>query len=144
MILKDTGEVLSYNYDQNKRTSISVAKGDRIEWKRNGARGGVKALVIGFSDDKPGYVFIENWRPDWTAPYTERPRVWIRTNSVLKVFEYVSVDGEVPVALEQFFYENAAPDVEPLTEEEISFVRKMKPGEEGYVGICLIKKSRTP
>ena len=85
-VLLENGEVFSYNNDQFKLTSYAVKKGDKLEWKRNGSRGHVNAIVIGFSDKKPDYVFVENWKPDWSAPYESSPsKVWIKKRSVLRV-----------------------------------------------------------
>lgn len=84
-VLVDEGFVLSYNNDSNKRTPFNVKKGDRLEWKRNGVRGGVNALVIGFSEQRPHHVFVENWFWDWSQPVKDRGKVWIKKRSVLRV-----------------------------------------------------------
>jgi hypothetical protein len=83
--LKTTGFVLSYNNDPYKSTRFEVKEGDRIEWKRNGSTGSVKAKIVGFDEKKPGYVFVENFKYDWSGPYESRSKVWIRINSVLRV-----------------------------------------------------------
>lgn len=83
--LIEYGTVLSYNNDQFKRTDYPVRKGDKLEWKRNGSRGSVNAVVIGFSVKRPDYVFVENWCSDWSAPYGAKSRVWIKKRSVLRV-----------------------------------------------------------
>jgi hypothetical protein len=77
--------VYSYNDDPNKRNKYPVKEGDKIEWKRNGSRGSVKSIILGFSDDKPDYVFVQNWCPDWSQPYSKRAKVWIKKRSVLRV-----------------------------------------------------------
>lgn len=79
------GNVLSYNANPHKRTSFMVTSGDKLEWKRNGSCGHVNAIVIGFSQDKPDHVFVENWKQDWTGPYEKRSKVWIKKRSVLRV-----------------------------------------------------------
>ncbi|MCA6431874.1 MAG: hypothetical protein IM613_20780 [Cytophagales bacterium] len=83
--LLESGTVLSYNNDQWKRTPFQVCAGDKLEWKRNGARGHVNAVVVGFSDQRPDHVFVENWKFDWSSPCEHKPRVWIKKRNVLRV-----------------------------------------------------------
>lgn len=81
----ENGEVFSYNNNQFKLTPYAVKKGYKLEWKRNGSRGHVNAVVIGFSDKKPHHVFVENWKSDWSEPYESHSKVWIKKRSVLRV-----------------------------------------------------------
>lgn len=76
------GFVYSYNNDPHKRTIYPARQGDKIEWKRNGSRGHVNAKVIGYSEERHDYVLVENWLPNWQAPYTVRATVWIKKSSV--------------------------------------------------------------
>lgn len=88
MEIIDNKWVWSYNENPNKRSKYQVNEGAKIEWKRNGSRGSVNAKIIGFSDEKTSHVFIENWLPDWSRPYSEHARVWIKKKSVLIVIEH--------------------------------------------------------
>lgn len=82
--LNDRGTLMTYNADPYKRTPIDACIGDKIQWKRNGQRGHVNAKILGFNEQKPNHVFVENWAYDWSSPYYERGRVWIKVNSVIK------------------------------------------------------------
>lgn len=85
MNVKDIGVVLSYNTHQFMRTCYPAKSGSRIEWKRNGARGSVNAIILGYNEEKPYEVFIQNWMPDWSRPVSGKSNVWIKKASVLKV-----------------------------------------------------------
>ena len=76
MELSKDGFVFSYNLDPYRRTKYLTKAGDKIEWKRNGMRGGVKSVVVGFSENKPDFVLVQ----------VGDIKRWIKKNSVLRVF----------------------------------------------------------
>lgn len=83
--LQKTGSVWHYDETGNNKVQTLVQDGQRITWKRNGQRGTVNAVVVGFSDSNPDKVFVENWAYDWSAPYYERARVWIKKRNVSRL-----------------------------------------------------------
>lgn len=78
--LVDSGTISVYDASGNIKCPIEATKGNWITWKRNGTRGNFKAKIVGFSDAKPGYVFIQNtinyWATDVGHP------VWIKIRSI--------------------------------------------------------------
>lgn len=77
--------VYSYNNNQYKLTMYPAPEGTRIEWKRNGSRGSQKAIILGYSQERPLHVFVQNWCNDWSQPLSQRANVWIKRKSVLMV-----------------------------------------------------------
>ena len=47
---------------------------------------------------------------------------------------WVSVNGEEPVTFEDFYKDNTAPDVYPLSDEEFDSIKNLRVGETYYVG----------
>lgn len=86
--LIDTGKIKVYDPTGNVKLPIEAKTGDVIHWKRNGTRGIVKAKIIGFSDLKPKYVFIQNYTYDMSA--SSGNPVWIKISSI---FNKIKEDG---------------------------------------------------
>lgn len=79
--LKDSGIVSVYNSQGDcPKVKIVISAGVDISWKRNGSRGSVKAVIIGWADAKPGWVLIKNY--DRGGNIIDRT-VWIKQNSLL-------------------------------------------------------------
>lgn len=75
--MEKEGFVFSYNNDQYRRTEYPTKSGDALEWKRNGQRGSVKSVVVGFSAQKPDSVLV----------IVGDKKRWIKKSSVIRVFE---------------------------------------------------------
>lgn len=51
----------------------------------------------------------------------------------------ILIDNEITCSLDEFIKVNTAPDVGPLTKEEIKLLQNLRIGEEIYIGFSLIK-----
>lgn len=73
--MQNEGFVFSYNNDQFRRTEYPAKAGDVLDWKRNGQRGSVRSMVVGFSTQKPDSVLV----------MVGDKKRWIKKSSVLMV-----------------------------------------------------------
>lgn len=73
--MEKEGVVFSYNNDQFRHTEYPAKEGDVLDWKRNGQRGSVKSVVVGFSAQKPDSVLV----------FVGGKRRWIKKRSVIRV-----------------------------------------------------------
>lgn len=82
MLQHEINYVLSYNTNPNRLLPHLVKPGAKIDWKRNGQRGGQIAEIKEYSDKKPFFVLIQNLNRDG-QPVGRK--VWIKKNSILRV-----------------------------------------------------------